>query len=401
MRIAYILPDWPEPPHKGYQRIALERIRRLGLRHEVEVFYFKTRGGRHAGAGELHKHCAAVHEIDLMLWRSVLGALNAFVSGEPAQIGYYRSARMRALIDSEHAKRPYDVVIVQLVRLAQFLPKNFAGPALLDMIDPLPISYRRSLEWRSWYTRWFFSREAALLIRYERKVVRDFSSVLLVSANELPEYQELLGYKHIAVVPHGVDTEYFSPSSGPRTPGMIVLTGNLGYTPNVDAVNYFCSEVFPAILASQPEATLWLVGARPSANVRRWADGRRIHVTGVVTDIRDYLRRAMVAVCPVRHRVGTQTKILEAMATGTPVVATEAAMSGLVSESLLRPIRVARSPAEFSAHVISLLRGVDWDESAAASRQYVLRHYSWDSSVGALEGLANSQKSGEHGQRSN
>src|SRR5205809_870327 len=98
MRIAYILPDWPEPPHKGYQRIAFERIRRLGLRHEIDVFHFETRSGRHAIAGELHKHCAAVHGIDLPLWRSALGALNAFVSGEPAQIGYYRSSRMRALI---------------------------------------------------------------------------------------------------------------------------------------------------------------------------------------------------------------------------------------------------------------------------------------------------------------
>jgi polysaccharide biosynthesis protein PslH len=389
MRVAYVLPSWPEPPHKGYQRIALERIRRLGTKHQVHVFCFTTPGERDAAVSDLRNSCSAVHKVHLSFFRSVLSAIFAFALGEPAQIGYYRSARMRAIIKSECARQPYDVIVVQLVRLAQFLPENFSGLALLDMIDPLPISYRRSLEWRPWYSRWFFRREADRLARYEQRIVRRFSAALLVSQDEISEYKSLLQFQDIVSIPHAVDTEFFSPATGPRTRGMIVLTGNLGYAPNVDAVNYFCSEVFPAVLASFPDATLWLVGTRPSAAVRRWEDGRRIFVTGTVPDIRPYLGRAMVAVCPVRHRIGTQTKILEAMSAGTPVVASAAAISGLITGEEL-PIKVAKTSAEFASHVVDLLRGNHWDELSAAGRNYVERSFSWDSSLGRFESLLTS-----------
>src|SRR4030095_6382209 len=83
--------------------------------------------------------------------------------------------------------------------------------------------------------------------------------------------------------------------------------------------------------AQRADARLVIVGADPPAALRALASeaGSRCEVTGYVADIRPYLARATVSVSPLEYAVGTQNKILEAMAMATPVVATPAGSAGL------------------------------------------------------------------------
>lgn len=162
--------------------------------------------------------------------------------------------------------------------------------------------------------------EASRLLDYERELAPRFSHVLLVSSCDVKEYCELLGIHSIQVVPHAVDAKTFKSSGEPRTPGAIVFAGNLGYAPNVDAVSYFCREIFPLVLAGYPNAELWLVSARPARRVKQWARTPNVKLIGPVPDVRPYLARAAVSVCPLRQRAGMQNKLLEAMAMGTPAV---------------------------------------------------------------------------------
>ncbi|MFZ5494501.1 MAG: glycosyltransferase [Verrucomicrobiota bacterium] len=385
MKIAYILPDWPLPCFRGYQRIAFERIKRLAARHEVDVFYFSPRTGDTSGHTPETLGCRAVHRVEFSRRRAWGNALLAFLRGEPAQVGYYHSEAMQRRVTTEMHDRRYEAMVVQLVRLAQFLPAGFAGPAVVDMVDPLSLSFRRSLAWRRCGTRWFFRLEAHRLKNYERATARRVSSVVLVSADEKEEYSALIGASNVRVVPYAVDTEKFRPVGAARQAGMIVLSGNLGYAPNIDAVNYFCGQVFPLVRQAEPGAMLYLVGVNPAAEVKKWGDGQHIVVTGAVPDVALYLQRAMVSVCPVRLRVGTQTKILEAMATGTPVVAAVEATSGFPGAADI--IRSAADEHEYAAAVVALLRGEDWERIARASRDYVMDNFSWDASVAMFESL--------------
>jgi glycosyltransferase involved in cell wall biosynthesis len=84
--------------------------------------------------------------------------------------------------------------------------------------------------------------------------------------------------------------------------------------------------------------------------------GEHVVITGKVDDVSEYLRQAVVSICPVRLKVGVQTKILEALTFGTPVVTTSAGNSGIAGRSG-EEMWVEDDPRNFAFRVVSLLRG--------------------------------------------
>src|ERR1019366_4397010 len=99
-----------------------------------------------------------------------------------------------------------------------------------------------------------------------------------------------------------------------RVRGMIVISGNMYHPPNVDGILFFLREVFPLVLSRYPEAVLYIVGALPDYRLVNAAHsfGQNVVITGKGPEVSSYLRKAIVAVCPVRLAIGVQTKILEA-----------------------------------------------------------------------------------------
>jgi polysaccharide biosynthesis protein PslH len=131
------------------------------------------------------------------------------------------------------------------------------------------------------------------------------------------------------------------------------------------------------VLANVPEATWYLVGARPPASFRRLAALPGVTVTGEVPQTQPYLREAAVAVAPLLVGGGTRLKILEALAMEKAVVTTSLGCEGLdvvPGEHLL----VADEPDAFADAVTRLLQDDDLRARlGAAGRQLVERAYSW------------------------
>jgi glycosyltransferase involved in cell wall biosynthesis len=165
---------------------------------------------------------------------------------------------------------------------------------------------------------------------------------------------------------------------------MIVISGNMFHPPNVEGVLYFARRVFPRVSAAYPDAKLVLVGANPVEAIRSLAvENPHIEVTGTVPDVRPYLRRACVSACPVLLAIGTQTKILEAMASGTPVVTTIEGNHGIGAESG-RELIIASSEKQFAASVVMLLQGEDWAGYSSRGRALVEARFDWRRIVGYL-----------------
>ena len=187
-------------------------------------------------------------------------------------------------------------------------------------------------------------------------------------------------------VPNGVDLESFRciPLSQ-RSANSILLGGIMNIRRNIDAAIWFTQRIFPRIRASIPEAELWVVGAAPSHEVRQLQDVPGVHVTGTVKDTRDYFAKASVLVAPYRFGAGTRLKMLEGMATGTPIVSTRAGCQGIEAVDGVH-LLVSDEETEFADRVIELLRDRKMAERlAAASRALVEEKYSWEKIVGCLE----------------
>ena len=153
----------------------------------------------------------------------------------------------------------------------------------------------------------------------------------------------------------------------------------MSYRANDDAALWFASELWPRLKVECPGARWLIVGSEPTEAVRRLARDPAIQVTGYVDDLRPYLSRASLAICPLRIGVGIQNKALEAMAMGCPVVASPVAGRALQSATQEGGITIANSGDEFIRACNELLtEPVRARAAGAAARRYVERHHQWE-----------------------
>jgi glycosyltransferase involved in cell wall biosynthesis len=113
----------------------------------------------------------------------------------------------------------------------------------------------------------------------------------------------------------------------------------MDYIANVDTAQYLAQTLLPALQQRYPQATLTLVGAKPTPAVQALGNLPGVTVTGQVPSVVTYLHQATVCVVPMRIGFGIKNKTLEAMAAGVPVVASDRGLEGLAVGHPLRALR--------------------------------------------------------------
>jgi len=194
----------------------------------------------------------------------------------------------------------------------------------------------------------------------------------------------------VHAVEMGVDLDRFSPGQAFASPFAtagphMVFTGNMDYWPNADAVQWIAAEVFPLLRTRYSGVEFHVVGANPRRDVLRLADTPGVRVTGRVPDTRPFMAHADVCVVPLRIARGVQSKVLEAMAMGRPVVASRQAFEG-IRVVPGRDLLVADGAAEMLARITDVLDGAKPGLPDAA-RVAMVRGYAWPAILSRLDAI--------------
>jgi sugar transferase (PEP-CTERM/EpsH1 system associated) len=382
LRILFITARFPSPMLRGDQLRAYHQLRVLGRKHRVTLLYFSNARARAADHVALADYCERIIGVPLGPAQMARGLLRRVFSDVPLQTALYESSAMRRAV-RDVVRGGCDLVHVQLARMAPYLEEDFDGPRVIDLVDALSLNMRRRSLQDHPLARWLLRVEAGRLKRYERRVCVTADRAVVVSQRDR---EEIGVFPSLSIVNNGVDLARFPFQRDGRDRHTVVFTGNMGYFPNANAVVWFVRHVLPRIREVLPQVRFQIVGVRPTREVQRLAaHDANIDVSGYVDDVGTYLRRSAVAVAPLRAGSGQPLKVLEAMASGTPVVATAFAAGSLEAtggEHLL----VADDPGAFAERTLSLLRDESLSERLAHSaRRLVEEKYTWERSVADLE----------------
>jgi len=149
-------------------------------------------------------------------------------------------------------------------------------------------------------------------------------------------------------------------------------------------VKYLVAEIMPRVWKIRPGARLIIVGKDPSPEIRELGRNPLIIVTGTVDDIRPFLWQATVSVVPLLYGAGIQNKILEAMATATPVITTLRTLSALEARPGL-DIVVADTAENFAQEIIRLMSNLEHRDTLGSSGlAYVQKNHNWKNIAGSL-----------------
>ena len=164
----------------------------------------------------------------------------------------------------------------------------------------------------------------------------------------------------------------------------LVFVGGFRHPPNVDAVRWFCSEVFPRVRAQLPQLRFHCVGDGPPPDIAR-LDGRDgIHVHGYVADLSPYMDGCRIAVAPLRVGAGVKGKINLSMAHGQPVVATPVAAEGMHLRDG-HDVLLAGDADGFADAIVRLYGDASlWTSLAVNGLDSVRRHFSADAARPAV-----------------
>jgi glycosyltransferase involved in cell wall biosynthesis len=134
----------------------------------------------------------------------------------------------------------------------------------------------------------------------------------------------------------------------------LLFVGGFRHEPNVDAILYFCEEVFPKIRQAIPDCTLTIVGSNPPEEIGL-LQSDSIHVAGYVPSLDPFFRSSYISVAPLRFGAGMKGKVGEAMAEGLPVVTTSIGAQGMDLVHRNNAM-ICDAPVEFADSVVELMR---------------------------------------------
>jgi glycosyltransferase involved in cell wall biosynthesis len=214
---------------------------------------------------------------------------------------------------------------------------------------------------------------------FERRLFRQFDLCTMVSEQDRAASQALLppGSGRVEVVPNGVDCEHNRLGLAEPQPGALIYNGSLTYSANRDAMAYFLSEIYPLIRGEEPGVSLTITGSLDGVDLGGLNLDDSVQLSGYVADVRPLVAGASVCVAPIRQGGGTRLKILEAMALGTPVVATPKGAEGL-RLSPGQDVLLGRDAEDFAAKVVLLLREPALRENLIFNaRRTVAQRYDW------------------------
>jgi len=298
----------------------------------------------------------------------------------------FRTPEMEAALQESLENYDFSLIQFEYTQMACYAWKAAGIPAILTKheVDFAACLRRAKVESSLWgKLRWFYNYLQVL--DREVRLQRGIGITVCMTDSDAVILKRFCASSAIRVVNTGVDLDYFRPPDRPAIEPRLVFVGAFQHLPNVEAMIYFCREIFPLIRKQVPEASLAIVGSKPSPEIVDLAENPGIEVTGYVQDIRPYMASASVYVVPLRLGVGIRGKILEAWSMAMPVVATSLACSGLRCEAEGN-ILIADSAQTFAEKVVALLRDPRLRARlGAAGRQTVEKHYGWDEAANQLE----------------
>jgi glycosyltransferase involved in cell wall biosynthesis len=293
--------------------------------------------------------------------------------------------RMRDLITATLAQGKFDLIWISGWDMLVYAPHLRGHPVLGDVVDDGVLQYFRAVL-KPDNPRHFLVLFKRLIqnYRFERRYFPLATVCNVVSETDAEFARRVCSDLPVTVVHNGVDTEYFHPLDEPTDERALIFEGSMRFPPNVDAVVYFCRKILPLVRREVPGVKFYVVGRDPTDAVRAQA-AEDVVVTGFVDDVRTYLARAAIFVCPMRRGAGIKNKILQAWAMARPVVTTPEGCGGLriaPDENIV----VARGPRDFARAVVDLLRDADRRERIGRRGHDTIRdHYTWSSKADELE----------------
>ncbi len=381
LRILWVKAGKLLPVDTGGKIRSYNLLRNLQREHDLTLLTYYFGKEDEAYESEIMSKLPNTLAMEVRSAETSLGESAGYLAGvfrsAPYAVTKFTSPRVGRKVSQWLAEGTFDVAVCDFLSASLNFPARLQTPTVLFQHNVESVLWeRQALHEGNPIKRLIFRLEAAKMARYERAALQRFHHIIAVSEKDRIQMAKAVDRDRISVSPTGVDLQQyrFSPLPTPA-PQRVLFLGSMDWEANIDAVEYFCQEIWPRVSAEVPGALFQIVGRNPHPRVRKLS-GTSVEVTGTVSSVVEYLHGAGVFAVPLRVGGGTRLKIYEAMATGRPVVSTSVGAEGLdVHDGV--DILLADTAEKFADCVVRLLKDASLRTRLATAAAQQAARYDW------------------------
>jgi glycosyltransferase involved in cell wall biosynthesis len=390
MNILMLTPYLPYPLLSGGQIRTYNLLKNLSKHHKITLFALIKTEKEKQYIKELEPLCAKIKVFkrtkNPFALRNILMAAFTLY---PFLVTRNLPRNMKAAIKKELKLHAFDLIHAETFYMMPNIPKTKVPVLLVEQtIEYLGYQFYAQTT-PHWLLKPILYLDILKIQYWETHFWKKANHLVTMSAQDKAFIQgQTNGKTKIDVVANGVDMDFFSKAKKhlPRHP-TVLFVGTFKWLPNIDAVEFLVTNLWPGIKAKVPDAKLWIVGHSPTPKILELTKQPDITCSSDIKDIRDAYSKAHVLLAPIRSGKGTRYKILEAMATGTPIVTTKLGAEGInitPGEHAL----IGNSSSELIELTAKLLKDRELQQRMAAkAKEVVAKHYNWQAISNHLDHL--------------
>ncbi|MBX3210043.1 MAG: glycosyltransferase [Labilithrix sp.] len=368
MRVVHLTTEFPWPATSGGPVRTLSQLRIVASLPEVESITLLSVTETGVPASDVRALEGAVaklrvvppvfHPIHLFDFKRRVPRVVALrLLGVPYLAGKWDSRELRRTLRRELLASPVDVVYVDHLGMARYLPDILAErPFCRTVLDQHNVEsdfFKQFADEARGPKRLVAKAEYARARSFEQRALREVGAVVAISSEDAKHFKTLGGVDaHVVPVVMPFERKARPHPGKPH----FCYVGSLRWKPNVLGLDWFCREVWPLVRRRVPDATLEIagVGLKPDASGRlpvpdAWK-GPGIETVGFLEDLEPLYARSLGMIAPITGGSGVRLKLLEGFRAGMPVVTTPDGAFGLPLEDGKEAL-ISPDPAGFAERI--------------------------------------------------
>lgn len=380
MKILMITPYLPYPLVSGGQIRTYNLLKNLAKKHQITLASFIRTSKEEKYIKDLKHYCQKVIVFNRRQAFSPINIVLSALTPFPFLVCIYFDIFVRLKIKRELNRENYDLIHAETFYVMPNIPQTKIPIFLVEQVIEYLV-YQRFVEG---LPGWLFFLKPILRVDvfkikwWERYYWKRAKRLAAMSEEDKKFIENRQPNLKVDVVANGVDIEYFAKTKKQKLQDPTVLfVGQFKWLPNRDATQFLVENIWPKIKSQIKNAKLWIVGRNPPSDILAFAR-EDIRVDGTVEDIRSAYAKSDVLLAPIRNGRGTKYKILEAMATKTPIVGTELAVEGINIKNGEHAL-VAQTAEGLAVCTVKVLNDRKLgQELATKAYELVRKDYNWE-----------------------
>lgn len=398
LRLLAFCPRIPSPPSDGGAYYVYNTLRSLAeAGHDVTLATFRSAFHPQDATG-LETWCTHVTTDGGFKPYGPVDAIRSLLTAQPLPVqARMRPEPMTRILDQLEGQA-FDAILIEGVHAAVYIPRfRQAFPDIPIVLRQSNVEYqmleRNAAAAGNPLIRWFYLKQAALLKRFEVDALRRADGVTAISDADATTFLELIPELRCVTIAPGCHIPQTLTPASARSHSILAIS-NWSWTPNHNGLSWFHQRIWPQLRNSHPELTLQIVGGGlPGELLATLQADPSVALHGFVPETEAFRQRSAVFIAPLLSGGGVKIKVVEAMASGIPIVTTSFGSEGLAVASGTHMF-ISDDADTFAAHIRTLLDSVDTRRALSdASLAMAKADFTWVSRANTLSDFIQSLRS--------